>query len=434
MQITLPEISKYLTQYLQNPTATIAEYDDKNIYAQIPQSKKAQPGVYASPKKNAMRLARTEINMAYDTADYNRWQNLDFVVGFEVHTSGNHTTKDKKGKIIKIVDICDKLAGKYPKDFKFTGWHPQCRCYMTSILKSDEEQDDEDLAILRGEEPEKKESENTVKDVPEGFKQWVSENKERLEKSDSLPYFVRDNKEYFSEVDFKSVVKDQFEESKDIYNYIRNDYSTIESAHKLPFQNKYQSKIQVSDESKNIQDEIVKNGGIQTEPCKYDFNDYINAIMPGINENEAQEILYAIKAWSGNEYKNVRKYQQKNRKNEYGILLEKFIAAAPIWAKETYRYINVSDEMIEFFIKCFKDQKPITQLGTSSWSRKIYENEENKNVRFDCITANKGTSIENYSLKYAEWEVICSKDAKYLITDHKEENGVHIFTLKCINI
>lgn len=212
--ISANEMSKYLTQYLQNPTEAVAEYDDKNISAEIPQSKKAQPGVYSSPKKNAQRLARTEINMAYDTADWQRWQQLDFVVGFEVHTSGNHTTKDKNGKIVPIHDICDKLAGKYPKTFKFTGWHPQCRCYMTSILKSDEEQDEEDLAILRGKDHEEKESENIVKDVPKGFKEWVKENQERLEKSKSLPYFVRDNKEYFSEVDFKSVVKDQFEESK----------------------------------------------------------------------------------------------------------------------------------------------------------------------------------------------------------------------------
>ena len=222
--ISANDMSKYLTKYLQNPTAAAAEYDEKNISAEIPQSRKGQPGVYSSPKKNAMRLARTEINMAYDTADYNRYQNLDFVVGYEVHTSGNHTTKSK-GKIIKINDICDKLAGEYPKDFKFTGWHPQCRCYVTAILKTDEEQDKEDLAILRGDDPDKKESKNTVKDVPDGFKKWVEDNKERLEESSSLPYFVRDNKDYFSGIDFRKKVQKQFEEDEDLLNIIQGTTS-----------------------------------------------------------------------------------------------------------------------------------------------------------------------------------------------------------------
>ena len=36
-------------------------------------------------------------------------------------------------------DICDELKGDYPKDFKFTGWHPHCRCYATPLLKTPEE-------------------------------------------------------------------------------------------------------------------------------------------------------------------------------------------------------------------------------------------------------------------------------------------------------
>ena len=60
-----------------------------------------------------------------------RWQQMDFVVGQEIHLSGNHTCKGKDGKPHKFEDMCDKLAGKYPKDFKFTSWHPHCRCYAS---------------------------------------------------------------------------------------------------------------------------------------------------------------------------------------------------------------------------------------------------------------------------------------------------------------
>ncbi|MBR3455746.1 MAG: hypothetical protein IKH26_10515 [Bacteroidaceae bacterium] len=47
----------------------------------------------SSSYKNARRLAATECNTAYRTADHERWQQMDFVVGQEVHLSGNHTCK-----------------------------------------------------------------------------------------------------------------------------------------------------------------------------------------------------------------------------------------------------------------------------------------------------------------------------------------------------
>ena len=48
------------------------------------------------PQRKA--LAVTETNAAYRTADHERWQNLDFVVGIEIHLSGNHTCKGRDGK------------------------------------------------------------------------------------------------------------------------------------------------------------------------------------------------------------------------------------------------------------------------------------------------------------------------------------------------
>ena len=44
-------------------------------------------GVYRSSYKNALRLAATETNKAFRTADYERWQNMDFVTGIEVERS-----------------------------------------------------------------------------------------------------------------------------------------------------------------------------------------------------------------------------------------------------------------------------------------------------------------------------------------------------------
>ena len=80
----------------------------------------------------SMRLARSEINMAYRTAENERWKQMDFVVGYEIKLSGNHNCKGVPAG--RFSDICDTLAGKYPKDFKWTGWHPNCYSDDSEVL------------------------------------------------------------------------------------------------------------------------------------------------------------------------------------------------------------------------------------------------------------------------------------------------------------
>ena len=111
-----------------------------------------------------------------------------------MHLSNNHTCLGKDGKPHPFYDICDELKGKYPKDFKFTGWHPHCRCIATTILKTKEEMDADDEAILRGEEPTDPDtSENAVTELPDNFKQWMESNEERIARAKSKPYFLQDN-------------------------------------------------------------------------------------------------------------------------------------------------------------------------------------------------------------------------------------------------
>jgi len=119
---------------------------------------------------------------------------MDFVVGMEVRLSGNHTCLGHDGKSHAFYDICDELKGRYPKDFKFTGWHPNCRCYAISILKTEEEMAEDTRRILAGEEPiASTESVNAVTDMPSNFNGWVTENTERIErakKQGTLSYFL----------------------------------------------------------------------------------------------------------------------------------------------------------------------------------------------------------------------------------------------------
>lgn len=191
------QIARALQGYLRNPDKLFRRVRDKYGRLKLSQAAKnyhPQRGVYRSSYKNALRLAVTETNMAYRASDYARYQQLDFIVGQEVHLSQtNHP----------VTDICDELKGRYPKDFKFVGWHPFCRCYVTSILKTESEF----LSDLNNgtDTP----SRNAVTNVPGAFENWVEDNVDRIKAADAKgtsPYFIRDN---------KKAVKDILNKNKD---------------------------------------------------------------------------------------------------------------------------------------------------------------------------------------------------------------------------
>ena len=180
------QLSQDVRGYLNDPDKLFRRVRDKRGVLQLSKAAKNYnpgQGVYRSSYKNAMRLTRTEINMAYREADHARFQDLDFVVGFQVHRSNNPY----------LCDVCESLKGKYPKTFKFVGWHPQCRCYVTSILATREEMDRITEAILNGEDTSGFESVNSVSSVPKQFSDWIDKNNERLLRAKSTPYFIKDN-------------------------------------------------------------------------------------------------------------------------------------------------------------------------------------------------------------------------------------------------
>lgn len=186
------ELSRDVRQNLNDPNRLFRRVRDKR--GNLVLSKRAAAfhpgrGVYRSSYKNAMRLTRSEINMAYRESDWQRWQSLDFVVGFEIHRS-NHEPLCK-------CDTCAKLVGRYPKTFKFKGWHPQCMCYATPILMDEETFDENELgdlkAALRGTTYKHQQAKNAVSDVPDGFKAWVKDHVEAQKGWASTPYFIKDN-------------------------------------------------------------------------------------------------------------------------------------------------------------------------------------------------------------------------------------------------
>lgn len=196
--LSAQEMAHDLRDYLRHPDKLFRRVRDEHGILHL--SKRAAAyhpgrGVYRSSYMNARRLAATEANIAYRTSDHLRWQQMDFVVGIEIRLSDNHTCKGPDGKPRPFTDMCDKLAGRYPKDFKFTGWHPHCRCYAISILKTQEEIAEDTRKILNGEKPDGN-SVNRVDDVPQEFKDWIADNADRAARSMSMPYFIKDNMQY----------------------------------------------------------------------------------------------------------------------------------------------------------------------------------------------------------------------------------------------
>lgn len=227
------QLSRDVRQYLNDPDKLFRRV--RNKYGNLELSKAAKAyhpgqGVYRSSYKNAMRLTRTEANMAYRTADHERWNQLDFVRGIEVRLSNQHV----------IYDICDILKGRYPKDFVFRGWHPQCYCHAIPILVTDEEYDQIELKKLNGESVSRFKSSQDVTNVPNAFNQWTSENKERADNWKSQPFFIKDNFKggriegglKFAVKDIKTFIPQNIEEyekqlgikvNRDIFSILRKD-------------------------------------------------------------------------------------------------------------------------------------------------------------------------------------------------------------------
>jgi hypothetical protein len=185
-KVSAQNLSQAVRQYLQQPETLFRRVRDKNGVLHL--SKRAANyhpgrGVYRSSYKNAMRLAGTEINMAYRTADHTRMNDLPFVKGYKVVTSNNHPVRD----------ICDDLKGEYPKEFLFKGWHPHCRCHVITLMVSDTEYNTIERKLLAGEDISGYKSPTSVENVPKGFDSWIGDNKTRAKGWNSLPYFMRDN-------------------------------------------------------------------------------------------------------------------------------------------------------------------------------------------------------------------------------------------------
>jgi len=103
----------------------------------------------------------------------------------------------------KVSDLRHPTQAGEEKSFRFTGWHPLCRCYATPVLMSNEEFAQSLLSERNGETAPR--SANEVTALPDNFKEWVERNKERIEAATNLPYFLKNNQQYDSAIQRKAV-------------------------------------------------------------------------------------------------------------------------------------------------------------------------------------------------------------------------------------
>lgn len=148
-------------------------------------------GIYRSARKNALRVARTEINSAYHKARNERWQNEPFVIGQYIHVSPQHN----------IDDICNDLEGRYPKDYVWISWHPQCICTSDPITIQGDEKKEFYKRLMAGEDMSNYVSPFAVLTMPEKYNQYIKDNSEAIVKAGmkgKLAWHLQDNTKYWA--------------------------------------------------------------------------------------------------------------------------------------------------------------------------------------------------------------------------------------------
>jgi len=160
------DLARDMKQYLNEPDKLFRRVRDSEGKLRLSKAaREYEPGrgKYRSSYKNAMRVSRTEINKAYRTADIKRYQQLDFVLGYEVRRSNRGYD----------CDVCEQLKGEYPKSFVFDSWHPHCLCFVIPITPDPDKFFDEAAKV-------NPDYGTPIKDTPAGFNDFVKANPDYL--------------------------------------------------------------------------------------------------------------------------------------------------------------------------------------------------------------------------------------------------------------
>lgn len=173
------DMARDLKQYLKEPNRRfrrVRNEQGKLILSNPAKEYHPGQGVYRSSYKNALRLSRNEVNIAYRTNDHSRRQNMPFVMGQLIQLSAVHPA----------LCICDHMVGTYPKEYFFTGFHTNCLCFSTSILLPREKFKD----YLGGGSIDQR---HQIRTIPKRAMDYLNSNADKLKSYKNPPYFLKDN-------------------------------------------------------------------------------------------------------------------------------------------------------------------------------------------------------------------------------------------------
>lgn len=177
------EMFAALKQYLNEPDKAFRRVRNKDGDLVLPQAAldyHPGQGVYRSSRLNVERLTRTTINASYRTADQKRWNKTPMIVGYRISLSNSHPK----------ADLCNDMAGDYPKWFVFIGWHPNCFCISTPILMSDSEYKQWQARPLGNNDTS---FVSYITTIPKGAQDWIDSNGDHIDTMANTPYWVEDN-------------------------------------------------------------------------------------------------------------------------------------------------------------------------------------------------------------------------------------------------
>lgn len=141
--------------------------------------------------KKSVSMMADESYTSYLDASIAKFLGNSFVVGFGMRRSNKHHYD---------CPLCDQLKGVYPKDFKFTPWHPHCRCEKVPIFCTDEEAEELKERKARGEDISNFHSKNEVTKPHDGFDTWINDNRERIQQARKrkkyIPDWIESNPKY----------------------------------------------------------------------------------------------------------------------------------------------------------------------------------------------------------------------------------------------
>lgn len=361
------QIARELKSYLKDPDALFRRVRDK--HGNLHLSKNAEnyhpgQGVYRSSYKNAERLARTETNMAYHEAIFEKYQQFDFVIGIEVRLSNNPNH----------CPFCAAMAGKYPKDFKFTGWHPNCRCTTIPILKPLEETEIEPKAVTELHKP---------------FEEWIEKNKNKIQTTPKQPYFIQNNRRYVDKV-------------------LKGNYEIL---HKNSIFEGNLAQIKNKVNLPNIDIEKINAINIYTGNYYRDINRYLRGQTHTIDENIGLT------------------------KDYYKTLVETInggLDDLPKYKGTAYRATTLSKEVLGQYKSAFESGKPYTEKAffSTSYDKEILKHSYYEgNVEF-FITSKRGVNIEKISKAENEKEVLFKAGTKFKVLDITTFLGDYKITLE----